>query len=517
VGAAFVLRSVLVVAVLLAGGGAMGQPREAVRIGVLAPRGLGTLDPHFATAHFDRMAASWTHGALVRFKPGSISPADIEPDLAARWEVSADALVWTFFLRPGVLFHQGFGPVTADDVVFSLRKAADAQRSAYAGDFAAVRSIEAVDPATVRVTLKQPVPSLLGLLANYSGGFILSRRAMEGGGAAAAAVGFGPFALADRGAGQSAEFVADDAYFRGRPQLRRIVYQFVGSLAASDLAFNAGELDVIEGQQDQAWIERMRRLPGTAVDVIEPAEISWLHLNVSQAPLDDPRVRRAVALAVNRTELAAWRGGDLAQAARSVIPVRYLGFADGVVLPATDVARARQLLAEAGYPEGVTIRTIHTSNPVMLSAIQVVQAQLRRAGINLDVQVVDHLTYNQMIRKDLSPLVHYAAARFPVADVMLTQFFHSRSTVGTPGGVTNFSHCAAGDAAIDAARVEPGDIRRIALWGEAQRAIVAADCAVPLLETRQVWARRASFDYGFDFKGAMSTGPLLTETAHFVP
>ena len=485
---------------------------DTVRIAVLAPRGITTLDAHFATAHPDRMLASWVHGALVRFRPGSISPATIEPDLAESWTASPDRLDWVFHLRQGVTFHGGFGRVTADDVAFSLRKAANPRTSAYAGDFAAIAAVETPDPSTVRIALHRPVPSLPGTLANYAGGFILSRRATE---ANQPAIGFGPFELASQAPGQSARLVANDQYFRGRPKLRAIAYVFVSSLATSDLAFNAGEVDIIEGQQDQAWITRTRHSPDAAVDVIQPAELSWLHLDITRKPLDDPRVRRAVALAVNRAELAAWRGADLARPARSVIPAGYLGIAADLSLPDTDIAEARRLLAEAGYPDGLTLRTIHTANPVMLSAIQVVQAQLRRAGITLDVQVVDHPSFNTMIRQDRSPIVHYAAARFPVADTMLTQFFHSRSTVGQPGGVTNFSHCSAADAALDVARTETDSERQLELWAEAQRRIVAAVCAIPLLETRQVWARRKSFDYGFVFDGAMSTGPLLTEQAGF--
>lgn len=510
----FVL-GLLAVAGLICASPLHAQTRDTVRIAVLAPRGLGTLDPHFATAHYDRMVASWLHGALVRFRPGSISPAEIEPDLAERWEVSGDRRVWTFFLRPGVTFHNGEA-VTADDVAFSIRKASTARTSAYAGDFASVESIEVLDPGVVRIVLRQPIPSLLGLLSNYSGGFILSRQTAAGSDPAGPANGFGPFMLASQASSQmAAEFVANDHYFRGQPKLRRIKYQFVSALSTSDLAFNAGEVDIIEGQQDQTWINRTRQSRNAAVDVIAPAEISLLHLNVTQKPLDDARVRRAIALAVNRPELVAWRGADLARAARSVIPAGYLGFTE-TDLPSTDIAEAKRLLTEAGYPNGLKLKTIHTQNPVMLGAIQVVQAELRRTGIELDIDVVEHQTYHQMIRKDLSPIVHYAAARFPVADTMLTQFFHSRSIVATPTAIANFSHCAVADTDLDAALGDTDLERQLALWADAQRKIVAADCAVPLLETRQVWARRADFDYGFAFKGSMSTGPLLTEQSHFM-
>jgi peptide/nickel transport system substrate-binding protein len=151
----------------------------------------------------------------------------------------------------------------------------------------------------------------------------------------------------------------------------------------------------------------------------------------------------------------------------------------------------------------------------MNSTMQVVQAQLKRAGIIIDMQVVEHASFHQMIRQDLSPIVFYSAARFPVADAYLTQFFHSRSIVKTPTAVTNFSHCNVADADIDAARTEPDPEKQVALWASAQRKIIVAVCGTPLIETQTVWARRASFDYGYENKGAMATGPLITELSRF--
>jgi len=487
-----------------------------VRISVFS-QDLGNLDPHFAVGSQDRIAVSWMFDALVRFKPGSTDPALIEPDLAESWEASEDKRVWTFHLRHGVQFQAGFGELTADDVVFSLKKAADAKTSAFSADYAAIDSVEAVDPYTVRVTLKQPVPSLLGMLTNYSGGFILSKKAVEqrGTGFTRNPVGTGPFALASITPNQAAEFTANEAYFRGKPRLAGITYRFMPSGASRDLAFQAGELDVNDGQQDQAWVNRTRALPHVIVDVMEPAELSQLYLNVTVKPLDDIRVRQAIAMAVNRPELVRWRGADVSREPQSVIPRGYLGFSPDVGLPANNAAEAKKLLAAAGYPNGLTIKMIHSQNPDMLAAMQVVQAELKRAGINVDMQVVEHATYHQLIRQDLSPMVFYAAARFPVADTYLTQFFDSRSIVKTPTAVTNFSHCSAADEAIRAARTEPDAQKQTADWITAQKQIVAAVCAVPLIETLQIWARHDDFDYGYDNKGAMSTGPLITEQSHF--
>jgi peptide/nickel transport system substrate-binding protein len=457
------------------------------------------------------------HG-LVRLKPGSINPAEIEPDLAERWESSADGKTWTFHLRRGVKFHGDFGEVTADDVVFSLKKAAQPSTSAFSADFRALDTVEAVDPYTVRIVLKENVPSLLGLVTNYSGGFIISKKAYEARGDSFVRnpIGSGPFAFGSVTPNQSLELVAHEGYFRGAPQIKKISYRFIPSDASRDLAYQNGELDLNYGRADQTWVNRTRQVPNTVVDVFEPGELATISFNTLQKPFDDIRVRRAVSMAINRPELVRWRGADVSREGQSLVPRGYLGFtADNGLLP-NDINKAKALLAEAGYPNGLTIKMIHTQLPEMLSAIQVVQAQLRRAGITLDLQVVEHATFHQQIRQDLSPMVYYAAARFPVADIYLTQFWHSRSAVKTGASpVTNFSHCNVADAEIDAARVETDKDKQLALWATAQRKLIENACGVPLIETLLVFARRSNLDYGYELKGSMSLGPLITEQTRF--
>ena len=495
---------------------AAAAEKTTLTIGIAA-QDSGRLDPHFAVSTIDRIPVAWMFNALVRFPPGSIDPAAIEPDLAERWEVSADGKTWTFHLRHRVLFHGGYGELTADDVVFSLKKAADPKTSAFSSELRAFDSIEAVDPYTVRIVLKEVVPSLLGTLVNYSQGYIVSRKAVEklGDGFGRAPIGTGPFMFSSLIPNQSLELVANPDYFRGKPHLEKVSYRFIPSDASRDLAFQNGELDVNYGTASQTWVNRNRQLPHTVVDIFEPAEEAQLHLNITVKPFDDIRVRQAVAMAVNRAELVRWRGQDVSREGQSVVPRGYLGFTADNGLPGADLARAKALLAEAGYLGGITVKMIQSQLPEMLTTAQVFQAQLKKAGINLDLQVVEHATYHAQIRQDLSPVVYYSAARFPIADVTLTQFFHSRSIVKTPTAVTNFSHCNVADAEIDAARTEPDPAKQLELWHQAQRKIVAAICAVPLFETLLVFARHDDFDYGYKLEGSLSLGPVLTEASRF--
>lgn len=478
----------------------------------IAAQDFGRLDPHYSTTTPDKAVVGWMFSGLVRFRPGSIDPNQIEPDIAERWETSPDGKTWTFHLRRGVQFHHNFGELTAEDVVFSLQKAADRERSGFSSDFAAFERIEAVDPYTVRITLRNVVPNLLLLVTNYHGGNIMSRRAVQqyGEEVTRRPVGTGPFQLAEIRPRQSLELVRHDAYFRGRPALERVSYRYIPSNAARDLAFQSGELDVTHGVSEQQWVERMRAVRGVVVEVTEPAELAHIHVNVTRPPFNDIRVRQALAHAINRDEMVRFTGAAITRAARSPVPIGYQGQVD-VPLPEHSVDRARALLREAGHPNGITFRVIHTQLPGMLGPMQVVQAQLRRAGFNMELDVVEHATFHAQIRQNLSPLVYYAAARAPIADVYLSQFYHSRAIVQTPTAVTNFNHCNVADAEIDAARVEVNRERQNQLWAEAQRKLMANLCVIPLHESLSVFARRENVEWGYELRGSLTLGPLITE------
>lgn len=485
---------------------------KVLRVGAQATD-VGTLDPHRTSATHEKGPISWMFGGLVRFPPGSANPEKIEGDLAESWRSSPDGLTWTFSLRKGVQFHRNYGEATADDVVYSLARAADPKRSSFSSTFEQVQKVEALDKYTVRITLKSSVPSLLGLVSNYHGGMIVSRKADQelGEGFKLKPVGFGPFEFVEHQTQRELVLKAHDAYYRGKPKLGRIVYKFIQSDASRDLAFTSGELDLISGKREQRWVERTRQQPGVKVDVFEPGEFRTLFLNPRIKPLDDRRVREAVARAVDVSQIIRFIGADVTRPGRSAVPPGYLGEIDANPKYAPDVAKAKALLAEAGFPQGITLKAVVSSNTAILPSMEVIQGQLKRAGITLAMDVVDHTTYHAQIRKDLSAVIFYGAARFPVADSYLTEFYHSASEIGSPRQVTNFSHCKVADAEIDAARSEPDPARRLALWRTAQEKIQAEICGIPLFALQQVWARKDTLDYGVALEGAMNLAPPVNE------
>ena len=125
----------------------------------MAAADLGSLDPHRTATTPDKAIIGWMFNGLVRFKPGTMNPEAIEPDLAQSWDTSPDQLTWTFHLRKGVQCNNGYGELNADDVVFSLKRASDPKISSFSSDYADVASIEAADPSTVRITFKRRPPT----------------------------------------------------------------------------------------------------------------------------------------------------------------------------------------------------------------------------------------------------------------------------------------------------------------------------------------------------------------------
>ena len=509
------MRKILAVMVL-AGCAALNPPQAEAKsqltIGV-GSSDAGRHDPHLAPSYADKQIFLMLFNGLVRIKAGTADITQIEPDLAESWTASADGKVWDFKLRQGVNCHYGYGPLTSEDVVYSLQRAADPKRSSFSADFAAFEKVEAVDPQTVRITLKNPVPSLLGLLINYHGGNIVCKKAAEemGENFLRKPVGTGPFMFGEYQPQQFTRVVANKDYFRGAPKLESVTVRYIPSDASRDLAYQAGEIDIIYGKQDEIWLDRTRKLPNTVAIAMEPAELTSLYLNVAAPPFDDIRVRQAFAHAIDRNAIYKLRGASTTRIPQSVVPIGNLGFSAETPLPAYDPEKAKKLLAEAGHKDGLTVKIIQSTLQTLMSTVEAAQAQLKRAGINLVIEPVDHPTYMAQIRKDLSPVVLYQAARFPVADVYLTQFFHSRSTVNTPGGMTNFAHCNAGDADIEKARTETDPEKQKGHWREAQRKIIEAVCAVPVIENLQLWAYNTRVDLGYELKGSLNLAPPINE------
>jgi len=493
---------------------------------------VGTLDPHFASGTQDRSLIDMVFNALIRFKPGD--GTQFEPDLAASLpEPKSEGAkqAWTFTLRKGVMCQPTDGvpayELTSDDVVYSLQKSADKNRSAYAGEYTGM-TFEAIDPSTVKVTLASPLSKALlyPKLANYSGGYIVCRKAAEKLGADGLKthpVGTGPFTFKRYSPKEKVELVANEAYFRGKPQLDGVEFLYMPDLTSRELGLLGGQLDVANGTADIAWVEKMERNADAKVDVFGVGEVVSIHFNSRIPPLDKLPVRQAIAYALDRAEFQSLTGARVSEQVFSPVPAQFMP--GGLTQQETaakgldyksDRDKAKKLLADAGLANGFTLNMVTSELPSYRVVYESMQAQLAKVGIKIDLKVVDHTSMHSTIRLDTNPIVVYVAFR-PNADVYLSQFFHSDAIVVTgkkPN--TNFSHYASIDSLIDQARSEPDTAKQTALWKDAQTKILQDMAAYPVMFTNLVYARRKGVDYGHELKSVLALYPGIDETTRLM-
>ncbi len=370
------------------------------------------LDPQLVVSFNDFNVVGALFEGLTAIDERTSQPV---PGVADRWETSADGLVWRFHLRPDARWSNG-DPLTARDFVFSFQRALSprlASEYAYAlyplrnaeafnagrlADFAQV-GVRAPDDRTLELTLARPTP-YLAMAATLPVWFPVHRASIERLGRfddravpwtrPATLVGNGPFVLREWSPGSRIVVARNPAYWdAGRVRLQAIVFYPIENAATQEAAFRAGQLH-LTSDVPFAKIAAYRR-DDPAVLRIDPfLDTAFLRFNVKRAPLDDPRVRRALARAIDRTALVrdVLLGGQ--RAAHCLTPPDTAGYTARAGIP-DDFAAARQLLAEAGYPGGRGLRRIEIQFPTtevnqrLLEALQ----QMWHRELGLDVSLAN--------------------------------------------------------------------------------------------------------------------------------
>ena len=504
---------------------------EQVLFYASAGRDIRSLDPAFGTSSVELFMIYSMFNALVRYPPGNEGNMEaIESDLAEKWDTSKDGKTWTFYLRKGIKFHQDFGELTAEDVKFTFDRL-NKEGAPWAKDYKNIKEVQAVDIHTVKFQLNNVDPFFLSKLTNFHGGFIVSKKAREklGNQFKSEPVGTGPFKVGEYRPKDRYILVRHDDYWRGKPILEKIIVPFMPDIASRTLALQKGEIHMAQGKLDEKWV-LMARKSGLTVDVdFQMGAASWIHLNMTRKPFDDLKVRQALAYATNREEFAKFFGSSIAEPLYSHVPPDAFGALKKNDIPADlryayNPDKAKQLLAEAGYPKGFKTKMLVSEKGSYMTPMTVLQEQWRRVGVIIELETIDHPTYHSKIREDANPLVWYNATRTPIAGVYMTQFFHSASIVGKKTAITNFSHYGEVDANgdgnvadntiddhIDKARYEMDLEVQKKLYAEAQLRLLRDLPAVPVRNQHYVFARHPYIDLGYKPLHSMIYGYHLTE------
>lgn len=375
--------------VLLGSGAATGQTNELV---IARPISTNALDPGFlreaATVVDNIFDTLVMRDAEMRLVPG----------LAESWR-AIDDTTWEFVLRQGVRFHNG-EELNAEAVKFTLDRVIDpAARSPTVSYVRPIQSVQVVDARTVRIKTDGPDPLLPARMSRYPAYVVPPAYVRQVGNEefARRPVGTGPYRLVS--------FVRDDAvvleanpnYWRGAPAIRRVTWRPIPEATARIAALLAGEVHLIEGvPADQAPVlERSQDVQ--LVRVRNGGLTIYLGLKTNQAPLNDARVRQALSMAIDRPTIVRTLLREFATVTGTQVGVFDFGYLR-MDAPAFDPARARQLLAEAGHPNGFEI-TMQAPRRYISSAEvgQTIAQQFRAIGVRVNLEAPEWSVYTQQV------------------------------------------------------------------------------------------------------------------------
>jgi peptide/nickel transport system substrate-binding protein len=456
-----------------------------------------TLDPHTSILGQTQAIKRFMYRGLTRFaiRDGKVTTSEVDPDLAESWTLSPDGTVWTFKLKKGVQFHKGFGEFTGEDVKFSFeRQINKAPGTRFGVNLAVIKSIEVVDPHTVQIALKSFDPIFLLRMVGYQQGYIISKKAAEKFGEQFKwnPVGTGPFYFERHSPREKIILKAFDKYHLGRPQIDEVHWFDVPEDATKLIGLEKGTFDVLYPEAVTADFAEQVKKMGAVIDRRGPGGQERYYLNVTAKPFDDIRVRKAFMHAIDRNAIKeTMYPGDLARVAPSVVPPGYFGHVP-MTFPEYNPELAKKLLAEAGHPNGFTIKNYFISKSFFYPKVTtLVQEQLKKVGIIVEVQVVDHATYHENIRKNLNPFVLYGGTRITDADPWLSLFFDVSQipdpATGNKG--TNFAHYKGIDDLLKAGRLEKDVKKRAAIYAEAQKRLERDLVCLPIVDVPGQWAR----------------------------
>jgi peptide/nickel transport system substrate-binding protein len=327
---------------------------------------------------------------------------NLQPWLATSWE-RPDALTWVFHLRGGVRFQDGKA-LTADDVAWSIQSMTNgALVTAKGGSFKDVVAVEVRDPLTVVVKTDKPDASLLFNLSDGLFGVVENGAGRDEG---LHPVGTGPFRFVDQVQDKEVVVERNAAYWAGAPKLDRVRFEVVPDAITTALEMKKGSGDVESNVITRDMVHALQKQSNLIVETGPGARVDYANFNVTDPALRDPRVRQAIACAIDKDALIAalWRGG--ARPAETLLPTGHWAAAAQTDLAQYphDVARAKKLLDDAGLKpdkDGVRLRfTLKTSTDetTRLEA-QAIQAELREADIALTIRSAEFGTFYSDITK----------------------------------------------------------------------------------------------------------------------
>jgi len=461
-------------------------------------RDIKNLDPAFIPGSPNYQIALNVFNGLVRYKPHEIA---VEPSLAESWEVSEDGRIYTFHLRDDVYFHKAYGQMTSEDVKFSFERIMDETVGAkYYGTYRNVEEIVAVDDFTVELRLFDPEPGLLVSALAYRPGYIVCKAAVEERGDAYATdpIGTGPYYFDSWKPGEEVVLLAFEEYWNGAPYYKKVTLKVIPEESIAVMALMADEINYLMIRQPLSY-DVLKDVPTVTLPLVPGTGLYPLWMNTSRPPLDDVRVRKAIAYAIDQGTMAAAVAGDLGQATDSFLAPPLLGYTAEVTEYPYDPNRARELLVAAGYTDDRALELVARPTGVKPQIATILQEFLADVGITVDIVMLEEGAYEERRSKGTVDLNIESISRFE-PNQQLTEFLHSDAF--PPGH--NISYYSAVDDLIEAQSVETDPVERLRIIGQIQM-LVSDDVPIYMMFVMSEVSAWASYIKG----GASNTATWM--------
>jgi peptide/nickel transport system substrate-binding protein len=314
----------------------------------------------------------------------------IVPDLATSWDVSPDNLTYTFHLRDAK-FSDGT-PVTAQDAVWSIQRAAKLD-GGWGFLITAVKTITAPDAKTVVVKLSEPHAPLLADLAMYAYS-VLPQKEVEAKGDAffTKPVGSGPFVVTSYNPDSEVDFTANKYWYGTKPKIKNVKLMIITDDNTRLLDLQAGKVDVIENPPSNL-VKQINANPKLKSDLFPSTRVDFIQLSTHNQYFKNEKVRQAVRAAVDLNEINKLAYQGTAVPATSFMPYKMQYWNASLPKPTVDIAKAKNLLAQAGFPTGFTTNIITVSGDAAGQAEAVViKSDLAKIGITVNIESYELVT-----------------------------------------------------------------------------------------------------------------------------
>lgn len=432
------------------------------------------LDPHFLTQiNSAAIIHHKVYEGLVRMDKES----KYVGALATEWK-QLDDVTWEFKLRQGVTFHDG-SPFNAEAVKKTIARVQDPNvGSNRANLFEAIKEVKVVDDQTVQFILHYPYTPLLSVLASAEG-VVLSPKAIEQYGKELTKhpTGTGPYKFESWTPGQEVVLVKNDGYWGGQPKLDKVVFKTIPEDTTRIAMVETGEAQVAE-QLPVTEVDRVQNSASMTLGRFESFSSDHIGINTSKKPFDDVRVRQAIAHAVDKQSIIKGVYNDVGTPAHSTITPTMVGYSENVKDLEYNLEKSKQLLAEAGYPNGFNATIYLNDNKARINVAEVLQQQLKQVGINLEVKVLEFGAYIDAASKAETDLfISGWGNATGDADYNQYNLFHTKSH-GAPGNHSFYSNPEV-DKLIEEGRKEQDPEKRKQIYEKAQQIEMTDGALVP--------------------------------------